>query len=239
MKTLTVWLLSIVVVLSAQVAGGAPQTREAWLLSAMAEWAPIAKKPVGETAEQAATRRAEIVRDLLIVTNDPEERPLFGGANARALTAAFMLAWSVEESGGWHLFVDNGKWRGDSKDNTFNGTSWCITQQNIGGGRTWAWNRKAYRAALPGDSPADVTPGSTGPELIKDRTKCWRAALHVFHNSVTACAAMHPPVKSEGGKINPDVFSAYASAQGCTPGMATVHARYNRFRAFITAHPAP
>lgn len=212
-----------------------PKTAAVWLLAAMDFWAPLPKKPVGETYQQAQARRAEIVRDLLAVTQDPTEKGLFGGPTARENTALFMLAWSVKESGGWHLFVDNGKWRGDAKDNTFNGTSWCITQQNIGGGRTWAWNTKEYRVALPSDAPSDVQQGWLGKELIADRTKCWRAALRVFHHSVALCAKAG--ITNKGGLINPDIFSAYASSTGCTPGIATVHERFKLFAAYLKEHP--
>lgn len=204
----------------------------AWLLLAMSIWAPPPKYPVGETKEQHALRREQIAHDFYDVAAEPLERPLFAGPRGRLLTAAFMLNWIVEESGGYHLFVDNGKWRGDSKDNTFNGTSWCLGQHNIGGGRTPSWNIKHYRVALPTDPPEEVEIGYTGPELVKNRKKCARATLRAFHHSVQECKKHNIQSTTT---IDPDTFSVYAS--GKCQRMEVTKLRYSRFLSFVKAHP--
>ncbi len=204
-----------------------------WLLLGMSTWAPLPKYPVGETLEQHVLRRESIAKDFYEVSMDPRERPLFGGPNGRLLTAAFQLNWIVEESGGYHLYVDNGKWRGDAKDNTFNGTSWCLGQHNIGGGRTPSWNVKHYRVALPTDPPEEVERGWTGKELVADRKKCARATLHAFHHSIQECAKNGVV---SGTTVNPDTFSVYAAGK-CLVGMSVTATRYKRFTKFIKSHP--
>jgi hypothetical protein len=112
------------------------------------------------------------------------ERPVLG---SRRRTAATLLAVTYHESG-WKYWVDMGVERGDG------GRSWCLAQLHVGSGKT--------------------REGWTGPDLVEDRVKCFRAAIALLRASVWTCAnrsGAHP-------------LAAYASGS-CTSGIvaATRH----------------
>ena len=134
-----------------------------WLLAATLAWVPILT-PV-KTMTSSRDLRAEIVRDVFEVTQDPNEQPLFQGDNAREKTALFLLAIASFESG-FHPLVDSGRIKGDG------GNSWCHMQILIGEGRT--------------------TEGWTGKDLIADRKKCFRAGLHILHTAKALCPYLKP-----------------------------------------------
>lgn len=200
-----------------------------WLLLAMASWAPVQKTSGVETLAEATIRRESIVKDLLEVTFDSKEKPLFMGDNGRAYTAIWIANWLYDESN-YAVLVDQGKVRGDG------GRSWCLGQHNIGEGRTPSWYYKEYRFALPTDAPGDVTPGFTGPELVKDRKNCLRATLHAFHHSLQRCSKYTPVPEPE--KLNPDVFSLYAAGY-CVKGLPTIQKRQKRLLNFLKLNAVP
>ncbi len=134
-----------------------------------------------ETKEERIARYETIARDVYVVVK--EEPSLFGGKYGKGRTATVLLAVALMESG-FHKNVDFGLGklaRGD------NGNSWCLTQQNIGTGRTMSWNKAKQRWARAGDPPEEVEQGWTGPELVTDRQKCLRVALRGIRSSFNAC----------------------------------------------------
>jgi hypothetical protein len=134
-----------------------------------------------ETKEAATARYESIAKDIYEVVRD--EPPLFGGKNAKARTAAVLLSVAYFESG-FNRNVDFGLGklaRGD------NGNSWCLTQQNVGKGKTIAWNPTKNRYAKYGDPVEEVEQGWTGVELVTDRKKCLRVALRGIRASFRSC----------------------------------------------------
>jgi hypothetical protein len=150
-----------------------------------------------ETREEAVARYESIATDIHEVLQG--EKSLFGGKHAKARTTAVLLSLMLHESG-FRKDVDFGigpESRGDG------GRSWCMLQQNIGNGRTLAWNIVENRPAklickegqtstrsVPCDKESDVHPGWTGPELVADRKNCIRAGLRAIRMSFSACRAM-------------------------------------------------
>jgi len=115
-----------------------------------------------ETKEEAELRYQSIAKDLLEVVWDSDEKPLFKGPDGRARTLAMMLGIMRFESG-LRRDVDYqlGKYAfGDG------GASACLMQVRVGSGKT---------------------PEGWTKEDLKDRKKCFRAALHVLHASFKAC----------------------------------------------------
>jgi hypothetical protein len=123
-----------------------------WLVAAMFAWTPA--------REVDRARYTEIASDLATVVYDPEEAPLFPGADGRARTALLLASIAAHEST-FRVDVENGKARGDG------GSSWCFMQLNIGSGKT--------------------PEGWSGPDLTADRKTCFRAGLHVARESFRMC----------------------------------------------------
>jgi len=179
------------------------QTIAVWLVAAMNLWVPLSDvKFQGESKENAMVRRDVIASDALRVAMDAKEEPLFQGERGREKTALFMLAIASYESG-YHHKVDSGHIRGDG------GISWCMMQILL----------------PPG---ARTQEGWTGQELIADRTKCFRAALHALHASKRLCKWAQPA----------DVFSAYAAGR-CVVNLWAARSRYFRAVDWLKKNPVP
>lgn len=176
-----------------------------------------------ETKEDTIARYESIAKDMYEVIK--EEPPLFSGKYARARTASVLLSVAYFESG-FHRNVDFGLGklaRGD------NGNSWCLTQQNIGKGRTLAWNIVKQRYARPTDPPEEVEQGWTGEELVTDRKKCFRVALRGIRGSFNACR----------GYPFAERLRSYASGT-CEAGKDASISRMNfAIRWFDTRRPEP
>lgn len=125
-----------------------------WLVAAMFAWTPA--------KEVDRARYTEIASDIVSVVYDPEEQPLFSGADGRARTALLLASIAAHEST-FRLDVEDGRARGDG------GTSWCFMQLHIGSGKT--------------------VEGWTGPEVTADRKLCFRAGLHIARESFRMCIA--------------------------------------------------
>ncbi len=132
-----------------------------WFYALMIATSPPDRYHAGETAAERDARYHEIARDLATVVEDPAEAPVFGGPQGRARTGALLLGLSYVESG-WRKDVDEGAKRGPAGDS-------CLLQLNIGRGHT-----------REGWSHADLT---------GDRTKCFRAGLHLARMSYGACGS--------------------------------------------------
>lgn len=147
-----------------------------WFLAMMQAWVPngfdsdeYARKGARETAIETLERFESIATDMATVVMDPDEEPVFSGSQARIKTGALLLGIAYYEGGGFSRAVDFGNERGD------NGRSWCLMQINLG-------KRQVQNPNKPGtyweDSARRTDEGWTGRELVTDRVKCFRAALH-------------------------------------------------------------
>ena len=158
----------------------------AWIVSLMISVIPVGAQ---ETPEQTQARYESIARDLVSVVYDEHEKPLFPGDQARAKTAALLIAIAKFESE-FRRDVDLGEVRGDS------GKSWCLGQINLGrptkqgetpmriytdghGRWVWAHLKSAYGY------------GYTGQDLVKDRRKCFQAMLWIARTSFEVCRPVH------------------------------------------------
>jgi len=172
----------------------------AYLVAAMVGWVPAHAQPQ-ESPDEVMDRYESIARDAATVALDPDEAPLFGGPDGRARTALLMLSVASYESG-YRKRVDDGRGRGD------NGRSFCLMQIRVGTGATGE--------------------GWTGPDLVEDRTRCFRAALHILRKSFGICHSL--PVE--------DRLSAYASGS-CTAGTEASRRRILRASNWGATHTLP
>lgn len=155
-----------------------------WLVSMMMAWAPpqCAKgesprvdhcrayrtyPEAVETREETAARYASIAEAAVDAAFDPNEDVLVSGMHARERTVLILLSVAFYESG-FRRDVDlnlGPRARGDSS------TSWSIWQIRLD------------------KHGASFTPeGWTGPDLIADRSKAARAALHKLRHGVRVCS---------------------------------------------------
>lgn len=133
-----------------------------------------------ETREQHDARYKELARDLVTVVR--KEKPLPGLSRMNTLRLALSVAFFES---GFHQAVDLGYRRGRGDG----GRSWCLLQLQLGNG-TVPVEDEEMRAWK-------------GPDLVADRTKCFRAGLEIMRRSMSACASL--PARSR--------LSAYASGK--------------------------
>lgn len=172
-----------------------------YLVAAMVAWVPpLAHAPV-ESAANVRARYESIAHDLASVVLDEGELPLFSGRDGRTETALLMLSVASFESS-FRKSVDDGIGRGDG------GRSYCLMQIHVGDGIT--------------------REGWTGRQLIEDRRRCFRAALHILHSSFGACHAL--PLE--------DRLSAYGTGH-CVSDANVSRSRVGRAKAWWTTHAAP
>ena len=172
----------------------------AYLVAAMVGWVPVHAQPQ-ESPDEVMDRYESIARDAATVALDPDESPIFDGPDGRAKTALLMLSVASFESG-YRKRVDDGRGRGD------NGRSFCLMQIRVVTGET--------------------SEGWTGPDLVQDRTRCFRAALHILRRSFGVCRSL--PFD--------DRLSAYASGS-CSLGTEASRRRVHRARAWGATHEPP
>lgn len=170
-----------------------------YLVAAMTAWVPAHAHP--EPLDDTLARYDLIARDAASVAYDESEAPLFPGPGGRAQTALLMVAVASLESG-YRQSVENGTKLGD------HGRSYCLMQIRVGSGVT-----------------AD---GYSGYDLVNDRTKCFRAALHILRGSFNACHNL--PVQ--------DRMSAYATGR-CTEDEEKSRLRVGRALAWWDTHAPP
>ncbi|HXX69844.1 MAG TPA: hypothetical protein VEK07_21870 [Polyangiaceae bacterium] len=172
-----------------------------YLVAAMVAWVPPYAHAWTEPEADVRARYESIAHDLASVVLDESESPLFTGRDARTQTALLMLSVASFESS-FRKSVDDGIGRGDG------GRSYCLMQIRVGAGLT--------------------REGWTGPQLIEDRRRCFRAALHILHSSFGACHAL--PLE--------DRLSAYATGH-CITEARISRSRVGRAKAWWTSHAAP
>lgn len=174
-------------------------------LSPIAAAVEHTKEPAAvETVEARADRYRGIAVALDEVVSDPAERSVFQGPDGRARTGVLLLALSWMESG-FRADVDHGVGpaaRGGAADS-------CLMQVRIGSGRTGeGWNHE---------------------DLTTDRTKCFRAGLHLVRQSYGACRGLPPEQR----------LTAYAAGTcSSRPGQEKSKARIAVARRLL-AHAAP
>jgi len=138
----------------------------AWLLSIMLSASPPGKSrhPVEaiESAAQGKARYAAIARAIAQVSLDPKEQPLYQGEQARAQTAALLLAISFHEST-WRRDVD----LGTGPAARGGGRYWCMMQIAVDKGKT--------------------AEGWTGTQLVQNRQRCFRTGLHILQRGKRFC----------------------------------------------------
>lgn len=151
-----------------------------YFLAMMQAWVPTGfdtdaheLKGARETAIETLERFESIANDVTNVVMDPNEPSVFTGDDARMKTGALILGIAFHESG-FRKSVDFGTERGD------NGRSWCMMQINIG----------KRLVTNPNDAPnkwensyLPTAEGWMGRDLVEDREKCFRAALHIIKNT--------------------------------------------------------
>ena len=172
-----------------------------YLVAAMVAWVPFYAHPHSEPSADVQARYESIAHDLSSVVLDGSEAPIFDGPNARAETALLMLSVASFESS-FRKTVDDGVHRGDG------GRSYCLMQIRVGHGVT--------------------REGWTGSQLIEDRTRCFRAALHMLRASFAMCRSY--PVD--------DRLSVYATGH-CMLDSAISHSRLTRARQWWGTHALP
>jgi hypothetical protein len=155
-----------------------------WLVAAMFAFAPA--------RESERDRYTEIANDLVAVTYDEDEAPLFAGESGRAQTALLLASIAAHEST-FRRDVEDGRARGDG------GKSWCLMQLHIGSGKT--------------------VEGWTGEEVAADRTLCFRAGLHIARESFRMCAGL-PLVEKLGAYASGTCGKSAESRQMITRAMA-------------------
>jgi hypothetical protein len=184
-----------------------------WLLSTLLSWAPPGRSvetypEAKETKEEAVARYTSIANDFLEIAFDPEEKPLFAGNEllARQRTAVLLASIALKESG-FRKDVDfgHGKMaRGDQ------GRSVCLMQVNVGKEAVEVRGQKWF-----------------AEDLLSDRKKCIRAALHRVRRSFNACR----------GPL--DVRLAVYTSGNCEKGLRSSSERINAFRRAWSKNPAP
>lgn len=183
-----------------------------YLVAAMIAWVPPHRSShVSETLEEGKARYEQIARDAVKVAYNPEIEPLYAGSYGRARTALDILSVASWESA-YSPKVDSGEIRGDV------GKSWCFMQINLGQGKMKIKIKK------------DKYTYWSGADLIKDRSRCFRAGLEKMKRSFSACK----------GLPFDDLLTSYASGTCIsTAGKIKSRQRLRRGRSWMETHPIP
>jgi len=161
-----------------------------WLIAVMNTMAPAHRdhllREAQESYAQADARYREIATNIIDVSFDPSERPLFGGAYGRAKTAMFIAHIFYLETGFRRdLHYGIGRERLSASGYNDNGRSWCLGQIMLGVKKVNTGN-----GMWTTDSASTTPEGWTGRELLADTNKCVRATLHTLHRSMGACSGL-------------------------------------------------
>jgi hypothetical protein len=169
----------------------------AYLVAAMIAWVPLGSQV--ESTQESEERYESIARDAAAVAFDEAEPTLFDGPDGRVQTALLLLSVASYESA-YHKTVDEGSRRGD------HGASYCLMQIRVGDGTT--------------------SEGWTGADLVENRTRCFRSALHILRGSFNVCRKL--PLA--------DRMSAYATGR-CVRGSEVSRQRVQRAWEWWASHP--
>lgn len=165
------------------------ETMLAWIVSFMLVVAPhprVTYPEAQETTVERTERFNAIARDVLAVTMDPTEKPLFGGKVGRIRTTMVLLSIALYESA-FRKDVDLGLGKHAKGDG---GRSWCMMQMQLG--KLNDEGKTTTRMNLTSDGKVewvtdDTSKGLGGEDLVRDRKLCFKAALHMVRMSFGAC----------------------------------------------------
>jgi hypothetical protein len=203
-----------------------------WMVDRILMWSPAGityYKDAKETYEEGKTRYESIADDILSVSYDPSEKPIFSGQHGRAMTAALLASIAMHESR-FRKDVDEGVGpaaRGDS------GESWCIAQIRMG--KPEADGKTSRRVIIGEDGLRFVndkskTIGWGGEDLMSDRKNCIRAAIRIARMSFYTCSKL--PVEER--------LSLYASGDGaCVRGRDASKARVSSAQQWLAKRRPP
>ena len=165
-------------------------TLVAMIVSVMMSLAPVGRRQyvpeAQESRDQAMDRYADIAQSMIDVSFDPTVRPLFQGNEGRLRTLALVFSVAYHESG-FRLDVDTGLGRGRLARSGWNdyGRSWCMMQISLG-------RKQILRdGAVVEHSAAQTNQGWSGPDLLQDRQKCFKAGIEVLRASMMMCQKNH------------------------------------------------
>lgn len=196
-----------------------------WAQLQMESWAPPGhtwRKEAREDPASARSRYSDVAAAAAAVAYDPSEPPLFGGPDGRARTLALMLAVADSESG-FRKDVDLGSGEASRGDH---GESWCLMQIRLSPAVDGSTRR---RIVMDGDAwTLSDSGGWTGQDLVRDRTKCFRAGLHMMRVSMRACK----------GLSLEDRLSLYTSGN-CQDGRASSRNRMVKAMRWLRKSPPP
>ena len=125
-----------------------------------------------EPVEARTHRYEEIAADAVRVAYDEAEAPLFPGPLGREKTAALLISIASYESA-FSADVDRGITIGGG------GEAYCLMQVQPGPG-----------IVLEDDAYTYSPRGLHGPDLTRDRTQCFRVAMHILRVSITKCSKL-------------------------------------------------
>jgi hypothetical protein len=186
----------------------------AWIVAFMTAHAPpgrpIFYPTAQETKEETVERYNAIATDIAAVVYDPNEQPLFKGDYGRSKAISIMQGIAFFESG-FRKDVDTGVGKAARGDG---GKSVCLMQIEVGTGRTAKYNMSKQRFAIPSDPKNEVEEGFTASELLSDRQKCLRVALHLIRQSFKSC-----------GNLPLDQYLNVYTSGHCDEGIAESHLR--------------
>jgi hypothetical protein len=181
-----------------------PDALATWVVTVMLSAMPPGKfqAPPDAVEPEAETRpRYErLARALAEVVLDPTERSLYAGPDGRRQTALLLLALSYHESG-WRRDIDLGIGKQPRPGRQY----WCVMQVGVDGKTAEGW---------------------TGPDLVSERERCFRAALHRLQQARGSCRAH-----------GPDAWLRSYAAGDCTRGGKAADQRMGTFRRWLTLYP--
>ena len=183
-----------------------PEVLSAWLVGVMLSSMPPGKfkSPPDAVEPEAETpvRYKALATALAEVVLDPEERSLYPGPDGRRHTAALMLSLAYHESG-YRRDIDLGIGKKERPGRQY----WCVMQIGVDGKTAEGW---------------------TGPDLVADRHRCFRAALHKLQQTRGSCRAQ-----------GPDAWLRSYAAGDCSRGGKPAAQRIATFRRWLGIHPFP
>lgn len=205
------------------------QVLAAWLLQLMVLAVPPGKGQLARSLETSAAqeeRYERIAEAIATVVLDEKEAPVFAGKGdgPRVRTAAMLLSVSYFESS-WRRDVDLGMTRGDG------GKSCTVFQFNLGSGKT--------------------AEGWGCDELVADRGKAARSALHALRRSSLACRKETGPEAilfvyvsgdCDGDRLAAKVFAPGTTIRDVAAKRMEKARRWTAehpFSKFAAVHPAP
>lgn len=145
-----------------------------YVVAAMLFWSPPSAHP-DKNKEQLTAYYESIATDIVTVALDPEEPPVMKGAHPRRATSILLAALAAKESN-FEPRIDLGK---------------CLRHECDGGYAFSMWQiHPEIGIKLVGETFRHDRDGMKGPELIADRKKAVRVALHMARSSMKSTGTL-------------------------------------------------